>query len=350
MNSQARRVAVLFLGLLFCACSGPSGYVISDHYNGERFISPEMKYRPGLSDVLQWKLSTTPAQWPEWVKNRPQAFPPRSVKGQGLRVTFINHATTLIQCDGVNILTDPIWSERSSPFSWIGPKRVRAPGLRFDQLPPIDIVLISHDHYDHLDLPTLKRLEKAFSPKVYVGLGNRLWLEEEGLKNVIEMDWWRREPFSDTLAIHFTPANHNSGRGLFDQDATLWGSFVVESAAGNIYFAGDTAYGTHFKQARERLGPFRLSLIPIGAYEPRWFMKNVHVNPTEALQAHLDLESSTSVGIHFGTFQLTDEGLRAPIEDLGRALKRKSVSAKAFRVLDFGEGIQVPPIPTKEKK
>ncbi|MDF1667394.1 MAG: MBL fold metallo-hydrolase, partial [Planctomycetota bacterium] len=206
-------------------------------------------------------------------------------------------------------------------------------------------------HYDHLDLPTLKRLEKAFSPKVYVGLGNRQWLEDEGLNNVLEMDWWHRDAFNDKVAIHFTPANHNSGRGLFDQDSTLWGSFVVESTAGNIYFAGDTAYGTHFSKARERLGPFRLSLIPIGAYEPRWFMKNVHVNPTEAVQAHLDLESSTTVGIHFGTFQLTDEALNAPIEDLAEALKRKNVSNMAFRVLEFGEGRLIPPCSkTSEKK
>lgn len=338
------KAQALVLAMSLAACGGSGGYVVSDHYNGERFVSPEMEYRPGLLDVLKWKLTTTPASWPERVENKAQPFPPRSVTGSKMRVTFINHATALIQCSGLNILTDPIWSERSSPVSWVGPKRVRDAGLRFDQLPPIHVVLISHDHYDHLDLPTLKRLEKVFSPKILVGLGNREWLWEEGLRNVVEMDWWHREEINDKVAIHFTPANHNSGRGLFDQDATLWGSFVIESPAGNVYFAGDTAYGSHFKEARKRLGPFRLSLLPIGAYEPRWFMKNVHVNPEEAVQAHKDLQAKTSVGVHFGTFQLTDEALMAPVEDLKRALKKAKISEDAFRVLDFGEGIPVPPL------
>jgi len=250
--------------------------------------------------------------------------------------TFVNHSTFLLQFGGRNVLTDPIWSERASPLRWAGPRRVRRPGLDLDHLPPIHVVLVSHNHYDHMDLPTLRQLDFRFSPRFVTGDGNHRMLTRAGLKRVAELDWWK-ELDAGGLGVTMTPAQHFSRRGVFDVNRSLWGGFWIRCGRFQVYFTGDSGYGAHFRAIRERLGRPDVALLPIGAYEPRWFMKPNHVNPEEAVRAHLDLDSPLSFAMHFGTFQLTDEPIDEPIARLRSALKEQGVKEERFRVLGFGD-------------
>jgi L-ascorbate metabolism protein UlaG (beta-lactamase superfamily) len=244
--------------------SGP----VTDHFDGARFANnPKLAHHSG-GDFFKWILNRDRGPWDAWTDAPPGPPPPQRVGGDALRVTFVNHATTLIQIGGINILTDPIWSFRCSPVTWTGPKRHRDPGIRFEDLPPIDLVLVSHNHYDHMDLATLERLARAHDPLFVVGLGNGAMLAEHGIAKTRELDWWES---LDTggLRIHSVPAQHFSARGLCDRDANLWTGFVVEHPqAGRVYFAGDTGFGPHFAQIRERIGAPRLALLPIGAFRP----------------------------------------------------------------------------------
>jgi L-ascorbate metabolism protein UlaG (beta-lactamase superfamily) len=262
-----------------------------------------------------------------------------------LRVTYVNHATTLLQFDGHNVLTDPIWSERASPFSFIGPRRVRPPGIPFAALPAIDLVLISHDHFDHLDLPSLRRLERAHHPMFVVPLGSARLLRDEGLVDVHELDWWQALDARGVAACA-VPAQHFGARSPFDRDRRLWAGYVLATRGGPVFFAGDTAMSDHFAAVHARFGPMRLAVLPIGAFEPRWFMRSVHVNPAEALAAHHALGARHSVAMHFGTFQLADESLTGAQEALLAALKREPDPKPAFWVLGFGEGRLIPALPT----
>ncbi|HEY0722403.1 MAG TPA: MBL fold metallo-hydrolase, partial [Pyrinomonadaceae bacterium] len=254
------------------------------------------------------------------------------------RVTFVNHATVLIQTGGLNILTDPIWSERASPFTWAGPKRHRAPGIRLEDLPPIDVVLISHNHYDHLDMQTLAKLHAKYQPRLITGLGNSALLTAGGINQVVELDWWQVTKISDALSVTCVPAKHFSGRGLSDADGTLWCGYVMQTPAGNIYFAGDTGMGTHFAEIKQRFQTFRLALLPIGAYLPRWFMHPVHISPSEAVELHRQLQPRVSMAIHFGTFALGDDGELEPVLQLREASNNDS----DVWVLEHGEGRDVP--------
>lgn len=312
----------------------------SDHFDGKSFKNTVS------ADKSLWALTRLAVgalfyseKWPKYIASKPQV--PPVVKGNPrIGVTFINHSTVLLQVDGVTILTDPMYSLRASPVSFAGPRRVRAPGVQLDDLPPIDVILISHNHYDHLDIDTLQRLQQrqpdGAAPLILAGLGVGGLLQANGIHNYKELDW-EQDVTLKGLRFVFTECRHRSGRGMRDQMKTLWGSFVVQGSAGNIYFAGDTGYGPHFKATRQQYGPFRLALLPIGAYEPRWFMAAVHLNPAEAVKAHLDLDSRQSVAIHFGTFQLTYEGIDQPVIDLENALRVQAIDKKDFWVLDFGE-------------
>jgi len=313
-------------------------YLPSDHYNGRHFHNLERNARD-LGDVFTWLRTRKPSKWPGWEENPsfPLPAPRLSTQLRDWKVTFINHATVLLQVGPYNIVTDPVWSERVSPFKNLGPRRVRAAGIALKDLPPIDVVLLSHNHYDHLDLATLKYLEKRDHPHVVTGLGVAAILHANGIKHVTELDWWGHVEHKD-LNIHFTPAQHFSGRGVRDRDMTLWGSLYVETEAGGAYFAGDTGYGGHFRAIRERLGAPRLALLPIGAYEPRWFMGPVHMNPEDAVLAHRDLDARESLAIHFNTFQLTDENIGQPVLDLAAALQKHGMDAAGFLVLKEGEG------------
>ncbi|MGE0633350.1 MAG: MBL fold metallo-hydrolase [Pseudobdellovibrionaceae bacterium] len=312
----------------------------SDHFNGKVFFNPWTRKKQTLGDVYKMLTTRKLNEWPKWVENK--KFPSLSTVADSGEVvlTFVNHVTFLIQASGLNILTDPHWGMRTSPVSWAGPKRHRDPGVKFSDLPEIDLVLISHNHYDHMDHETILKLEETFSPVFVTSLGNKTLLEKWGCKKVFEMDWWDQKQFPDKgdgTIIHFVPSQHFSARGPFDRNRTLWGGFVIGTQDKKIYFAGDTGYGPQFKMIRERLGKMDISLLPIGAYEPQWFMSLVHVNPEEAVQAHIDLESELSIGMHHGTFQLTEEAIDAPIIDLDKARKKLSVDQAKFFVLDEGD-------------
>jgi L-ascorbate metabolism protein UlaG (beta-lactamase superfamily) len=330
-------------GYLFSApyYDGPA----SNHFDGERFFNPNGALaNKSFRELIRWQFNRKVGPWRDWVDSRPGSPPPGRVTKGNMRVTFINHATLLVQLDGVNVLTDPIWSERASPLPWIGPRRVRNPGIRFEDLPPIEAVVLSHNHYDHTDLPTLQRLQRSHDPVFYCHLGNKALLEQAGISRIVEMDWWDAYDINGLVKVHSVPAQHFSARGTFDQNRTLWGGYVLSGPAGNLFFAGDTGMGPHFDEIRQRFGPIRMSLLPIGAFRPEWFMKEAHISPDEAVEAHRRLSSSTSMAIHYGTFHLGDDGETEPVERLHKAMKSAGVSPARFWVMEFGEGRDIPPI------
>jgi L-ascorbate metabolism protein UlaG (beta-lactamase superfamily) len=254
-------------------------------------------------------------------------------------ITSVGHSTFLIQYRAANILTDPVFVDRASPVPFAGPKRVRAPGVRLNDLPAISLVLLSHNHYDHCDLRTLAALDRKNGPTVVTLLGNAPLLRSAGLQRVEELDWWQSS--STVIPVWATPAQHFSARGPFDRNRALWGGFVVALGSHRLYFAGDTGYAGHFREIPARLGPIDTALLPIGAYEPRWFMKDIHMNPEEAVRAHRDLAATRSIGMHFGTFQLTTEGIDAPVEALARSRAAAGLSEEDFRTISVGESVTV---------
>jgi len=276
--------------------------------------------------------------WPARI-DEPLRRVPRLDGGDAV-VTFIGHATFLIQTAAGNILTDPIYSQRAGPLNVLGPRRVRQPAVPFDDLPTISTVLLSHNHYDHCDRRTLGLLAKRFDPLVVTPLGNGALVRSAGIRRVEELDWWQ-DAKTSALPIALTPAQHFSARSPLDRNRALWGGFTLVAGGARIFFAGDTAYAGFFRAVRQRLGPIDLALLPIGAYEPRWFMQIVHMNPAEAAQAHLDLEASESVGMHFGTFQMTTEGIDEPLLALEDARRAKNIPPSRFRTLQFGESMQL---------
>ena len=307
-------------------------FPVSDHCDGERFFNPGPQQARGLRAVLKWRMEGKRAQWPAHVDNTPYP-PPGEVPPGHVGVTFIGHASFLLRLGGVNILTDPVFSERCSPVSWAGPRRVRAPGLALDALPRIDLVLLSHNHYDHMDLPSLRRIHARDAPAIITTLGNSKTLA--GLGAVTELDWWQGTRFGG-LDVTATPARHFARRGFRDMGRSLWAGFMLNGSDGALLFCGDSGTGSHWRAIRERMGAPGLALIPIGAYEPRWMMAPVHMNPAEAVQAHIDLGAARSVGMHFGTFQLTDEAMDAPVAGLAHAAAEHGLG-DAFGVLDVGE-------------
>jgi L-ascorbate metabolism protein UlaG (beta-lactamase superfamily) len=317
---------------------GPS----SDHFDGRRFFNKEPDH--SFFDMVKWMWEMKTVKWPEWINDPPQPDTVAWVKKGELKVTYINHATLLIQMSGVNILTDPIWSKWAGPFSWLGAKRVRAPGIKMNSLPKIDVIIISHDHYDHLDLPTLKQLAKRDQPVILVGLGVISLLGSMNFSTIQEMDWWQEYAIKSAgLKFTFVPAFHNSGRGLFGGNRTLWGGFVIEGEEGRVYFAGDTAYGPFLDKIKKRFADFRLTIFPIGNYEKRWFMKNQHMNPDDAVKAHRLLNSKQSVGMHYSTFlEHPEQTIDAHEKDLAIALRNYDEKESGFWILKFGEGREVP--------
>jgi L-ascorbate metabolism protein UlaG (beta-lactamase superfamily) len=341
MNRLLTLLCLCLLAISIASCTGAPRYdgPRSSHFDGNNFANT-VPMSKGAGDIMKlgWGMVTEAETWPDWVEITPRPVDSERVH-EGMTVTYINHASFLVQVDGLNILTDPIYSKRASPFQWTGPARVHQPGVRFEDLPPIDVVLISHNHYDHLDEATLKRFaEMAEQPLILSGLGNGRLFEKWGLGEHRDLDWEESQRLGE-VEITFTECRHRSGRGIGDQMKTLWGAFVIKTSAGNIYFAGDSGYGGHFQDAGYRHGPFALSLLPIGAYDPRWFMKDVHVNPAEAVQAHRDLGSELSIGMHFNTFQLTYEGIDEPEIDLAAALREARIAPDRFITLAPGAAI-----------
>ncbi len=259
----------------------------------------------------------------------------RATRGEAT-VTWVGHATLLLQLDGVNVLTDPQWSERASPVMFAGPRRVTPPGLRFEDLPPIHLVLISHDHYDHLDVATVRRLHAAHRPRFVVPLGLKAWFADLGITDVEELDWW--QPRSEHgLIVVCLPAQHFSGRTLWDRNRRLWSGWAVLGRSKRFFFAGDTAYYDAIAEIGRRLGPFDLAAVPIGAYLPPIIMKSGHTTPEEALQVLQDVRGRALVPIHWGTFDLADEPLDEPPQRLEAETRRRGLGPDRVWVLKHGE-------------
>lgn len=300
-------------------------------------------YRDGLPKPAQ---TPTPTVAPDLALIK--SYAPGAQPG----ITWIGHATLLVQAGGLNVLTDPIFSERASPLQIMGPKRAQPPGVAMDDLPPIDVVVVSHNHYDHLDRSSIVLLNERSGGKTLflVPLGLKPWMEKLGITNVVELDWWQHHEVRG-VEFHLTPVQHWSARGVGDRSETLWGGWAVLSKDLHWFFGGDTAYSQDFVDTRAHFAPrqtetlgggFDLALLPIGAYAPRWFMREQHANPEEAVQIHLDLGAKRSIGMHWGTFSLTDEPLDQPPLDLIAARAKQKMNAEVFSVMKIGETRQVP--------
>lgn len=333
----AGAVAMLGLRPRAAAASMALSYPVSDHFDGRRFFNPGGGDPRGFRSFLRWQFTRRPGAWPERVENTARPQLPTTLAPGTCAVTWVGHATFLLQFPGLNVLTDPIWSERCSPVSWAGPRRVRAPGLDFAALPRIDLVLVSHNHYDHLDLPTLRQLQAAHRPLVVAPLGNRAPLEAEGLDRVVELDWWQEHAVRDDVRVTLTPAQHFAARGMHDRMRTLWGGFALATPAGRAWFAGDTGYFDGFREIGSRLGPFDLALVPIGAYEPRWFMEPVHCDPAEAIRIHRDVRARRSLAMHFECFPLADDAFDQPRREFLAARTAAGIPADEFALPEVGE-------------
>ena len=322
--------------------SGP----VSDHFDGRLFFNPDGEVPSGLLNLLRWQLGGGKTAWPQaWPSPFPQAVPERRITGDSLRVTMVGHASLLIQVAGLNILTDPVFSARASPFTFAGPKRVNPPGIRPEDLPPVDIVLVTHNHYDHLDIATLKTIVARDNSAVITPLGNdAIILANVPRAPVTMMDWGGTAAAENGVTIHCEPCHHWSARGLGDRRKALWSAFVIETPAGKIYHIGDTGFhqGINYRAAQEKHGAFRLANLPFGAYEPRWFMKAQHQNPDEAVEGMLACNAAHVAGHHWGTFQLTNEGIGDPIKALEASLDARGVARERFRPLRPGEVFDVP--------
>jgi L-ascorbate metabolism protein UlaG (beta-lactamase superfamily) len=352
---MTRRALFLALGTVFAAGSalfaaraqagnryykGP----VSDHFDGTVFFNPNGVEPGGFLDLMRWQLNGQKQKWPEsYPSPFPQTKPAVRVVGDKLVVTFVGHASFLYQTGGKNILVDPVWSDRTSPVSFAGPRRVNAPGIMFENLPPVDIVIVTHNHYDHLDIATLAKLVAVHNPLIITPLGN-----DTIIKNAIPearfaaMDWGQTHDAAP-LKLHCEPCHHWSARGSFDRRHALWAAFVIESPAGKIYHMGDTGFhsGINYKVAGEKHKAFKIATLPIGAYEPRWFMQGQHQNPSEAVEGLKLLNAERALGHHWGTVQLTDESVEAPLEALQKALVKSDISKDRFLALRAGQIIEM---------
>jgi len=327
-------LAIALLGWFFSAPAyhGP----VSDHFDGKRFINTGGAKAKGFKEMLKWVRQRQPGIWVEQMELPYGPAPAGRVQGDTVVVTFVNHSTFLIQTQGLNILTDPIWAERASPVGFAGPKRMRPPGIRFEDLPPIDIILLTHNHYDHLDIETIKGLWDLYQPAVYVPLGVGDFLKKKGIGDIREMDWWGRLKYNEEVSVLCTPAQHFSGRGMFDRDRTLWCGFALMVKSGNIYYSGDTGYGNFFGKIGEEVSPLRLAFLPIGAFKPEWFMSVIHTSPADAVRIHQEIRSPLSIGMHYGTFPLADDGMDDPKNGLKALIKEQGIPEGEFLVLEEG--------------
>jgi L-ascorbate metabolism protein UlaG (beta-lactamase superfamily) len=317
----------------------------SDHFDGVRFFNPGGVEPLGLVALLKWQWREKRARWPSaYPSPFVGAKPAARIEGDGLRVTMVGHASLLIQTQGQNILTDPVFSTRASPLTFAGPKRHNPPGVRIDDLPKIDLVLVTHNHYDHLDIASLKTIVAAHHPQIITPLGNDAIIRKS-IPNarIIATDWGDQTDFGP-FTIHTEPCHHWSARGMGDRRMALWAAFVISTPSGAIYHIGDTGFhhGINYRAAAEKHGGFRLAILPIGAYEPRWFMKGQHQNPAEAVEGMRLARAQYAVGHHWGTFQLTNEAVEAPLQALSDALDAAGVEGKRFRALRAGESADIP--------
>ena len=312
----------------------------SDHFDGREFSNLGQRDVHSVATAMRLFAFSHREAWHH--RDITPSVPPKRVGPGELRITFVNHATMLVQFDGLNVLTDPVYAEVAGPLSFAGVRRLHDPGVALADLPPIDAVLVSHNHYDHMDMTTLRTLSHAFAPRILAGLGSKHLLEEHGVLGGEDLDWWETTELAPGARVTAVPVRHWSRRGVGDTDNTLWCGFVIETSRGPVYFAGDTGFGPHFRMAYERFGAMRAAMLPIGAYEPESFMHISHMSPDEALEAHQQLASRLSIAMHFGTFQLA-------FEDQGEAEARLRSEADrrgipGFVVLEPGEAKAIAPV------
>ncbi len=314
---------------------------MSDHFDGVRFFNPGQPGPRGRLDFFRWQLGDRGASWPaEFASPFPADRPPARVDGDTVRIVYVGHASFLIQTRGRNILIDPVWVDRASPFTFAGPKRVNPPGIAFAHLPKIDAVLVTHNHYDHMDTRTIAQLWRRDRPRVVTPLGNDTILKADvpGL-TADAVDWDATVDLGDGIRIYAEPTMHWSARGTSDRSHALWASFVIETGSRKIYCVGDSGFGDGrtFRRVKERHPRLDAALLPIGAYEPRWFMINAHMNPDDAVRALLLCGAAVAFGHHWGTFRLTNEPVEQPETDLQTALSKHGVAAEQFSALRPGE-------------
>lgn len=317
---------------------------VTDHFNGKQFFHADLPSTDkSLIDLLRWRLFGKRSPWPQSVPARSGIKPDYRV--DGLRITAIGHASMLIQVAGINILVDPVWSERTSPFRRLGPRRCNPPAVAFDDLPPVHAVLVTHNHYDHMDTATIAALWQTHKPTVISPLGNDAVICKDAPDvHVHTGDWWQSFTLSDKVRTTLVPTYHWSARNLGDRRLALWAGFVLDTPAGRIYSAGDTAYqdGKIFAKIREGLGSPLVAILPIGAYEPRWFMSTQHTDPAEAVQIAIDIDAQHLLGVHWATFQLTDEPYEEPAQLLDAVMRERkpaNLTAQALRPGDIWESL-----------
>ncbi|MDB5736427.1 MAG: hypothetical protein JWO65_95 [Sphingomonas bacterium] len=345
-----RRLDAVALCLL-AACSAPIFYhgPKSDHFDGRHFFNPDGEQgtggaqHEGAAQYLDDAMFHPRNAWPISVPIARSVPPPR-VDGEAMLVTWIGHSTVLIQTQGLNILTDPVWAQRASPVQFAGPRRVRAPGVRFHSLPKIDLVLLSHDHYDHMDMKVLGKLWRRDRPLIVTGLGNDVRLAAEGI-NATARDWGQSVPVRPGMTVILDRVHHWSARGEKDRDATLWTGFTVTLPGGNLYFAGDTGAGDmRWALPVVAQGPVRLALLPIGAIHANAVVTGNHIGPAEAVTAFEQLHAGYALGVHWGTFELTNEPIDLPPTLLRQTLAERHIAADRFRVTEAGEQWSIPPL------
>lgn len=289
----------------------------------------------GFLEFLKWKLNAIPPKWPSYLERESIDKPPANFH-EGIRISYVGHVTFLIQVGGINIITDPFWSERASPFQFTGPRRIIGPGIEFENLPKIDIILISHNHYDHMDIPTIKKLWQRDRPKIFCPLRNFHYLKSIKGLEAKELDWGDSVSISDKMEVCLEPAQHWSARGLFDRNKALWGTFILKTSFGDICFIGDSGYEENLFKAIGDKYNIKVSLIPIGAYLPRYLMADVHFCPEEAARVHLDLKSEYSISSHFDVVQLADEAFGQAPNDLKDALRQYNINEENFIIPKVG--------------
>jgi L-ascorbate metabolism protein UlaG (beta-lactamase superfamily) len=344
----AGRIALAIAVIVGAACTaavlpnyrGPR----TDHFDGTHFINEEPFNEQQPSELARWQLSRHRGAWPDSDAILGPA-PPARVGGGSVRVTMVNHATVLLQMDSLNILTDPVWSKKVGFEGEIGVRRHRPPGIPFDSLPRIDVILISHDHYDHMDLPSLLRLQRRYHPRIITGLGNPGYLASQGVQGAEQLDWWQSVKIGAAVRVTAVPARHWSGRSLTDRYERLWEGFVIEGARDTIYFAGDTGWGRMYGELHARWSRFTLALLPVAPFRPRWYMARKHLSPDDAVRAAIETRSATVIPIHWGTFELGDDGESEAVDTLRAVVDKLPAPCRPrLEVLRNGEHAEVGPL------
>lgn len=340
MKTSIPRMAAVFLVMALVGCSSYYAGAQSPHYDGTRFFNPAPMPDRGFLDFLRWQFTREPAEWPDKIANPAPGKPPARVEGNAMLLTMIGHASMLIQSGGLNIVTDPVWSDKVGPLGLVGPTRRRAPGVAFADLPKIDAVVVSHNHYDHMDTPSLRMLWERDRPKIIVPLGNDAILRDNipGIEPTA-VDWGQSVDLGGSVRVVAAPVQHWSQRSPIDRDKALWAGYLIDAPGGLVYFSGDTGLGTSWwVEETLKLAPRQIdvAMLAIGSYLPRWFMAPAHIDPPEAVGVFRKMGAKSALGIHWGTFPLGDDGPDQAVRELRAALASTDVSEQTFRTLEPG--------------